>query len=166
MECDRKMALDLLRAARDGELDVVMALLPASGDLAEDGLPHASGGLTPLMAAAANGHVAVVDVVVVEVERAGAIGRKDLDHVAESLAQRIEQCVVGLGAHRDDAARTSGCLQRGAGERSAATRARRAAVDDVDGQVPQDGHTVDKVSRHRLISWHLSALKTPWDTKW
>ena len=58
---DTDLASELLAAARAGEVERVRALLPPAGNPEEDGAPGAPGGVTPLMAAAAAGHEAVVE---------------------------------------------------------------------------------------------------------
>ena len=62
MEIDRAKSSELLAAASAGDVAWVRSLLPPYGDPALDGLPLAPGGVTPLMAAAAAGHEAVVEV--------------------------------------------------------------------------------------------------------
>src|SRR4051794_34027464 len=62
MNVDLARAVELFAAAYFGDVERVLALLPSCGDPAEDGPPDAPGGVTPLMAAAAGGHEAVVTV--------------------------------------------------------------------------------------------------------
>ena len=57
---DTDLASRLLAAARAGDVAQVRALVPCTGIPEEDGPPDAPGGITPLMAAAARGHEAVV----------------------------------------------------------------------------------------------------------
>lgn len=54
-------ATELLAAARAGDEARVRALLPPAGAPEADGPPEAPGGITPLMAAAAGGYEAVVE---------------------------------------------------------------------------------------------------------
>jgi ankyrin repeat protein len=56
-----KKAADLLAAAKAGNLAQVQALLPPSGKSLEDGLVAVPDGMTPLMAAAAGGYKAVLE---------------------------------------------------------------------------------------------------------
>lgn len=58
---DTELASRLIAAARAGDAARVVALVPPAGSLEEDGPPGAPGGVTPLMAAAAAGHEAVVE---------------------------------------------------------------------------------------------------------
>ena len=59
---DTELASRLLAAARAGDAALIRALVPCCGSPEEDGPPDAPGGITPLMAAAAAGHEAVVEV--------------------------------------------------------------------------------------------------------
>jgi hypothetical protein len=59
---DTELASRLLAAARAGDAAQVRALVPCCGSPEEDGPPDAPDGITPLMAAAAAGHEAVVEV--------------------------------------------------------------------------------------------------------
>src|SRR5919107_1531674 len=59
---DTELASRLLAAAQAGDAERVRALVPPAGSPEEDGPPDAPGGVTPLMAAAAAGHEAVVEV--------------------------------------------------------------------------------------------------------
>ncbi len=59
---DTDLASKLLAAARAGDVERVRALVPRAGNPEEDGPSDAPGGITPLMAAAAGGHEAVVEV--------------------------------------------------------------------------------------------------------
>jgi hypothetical protein len=52
MEIDRARAVELFAAAQIGDVEQVQTLLPPCGDCAEDGTAAATGGVTPLMAAA------------------------------------------------------------------------------------------------------------------
>ena len=58
---DTELASRLLAAARAGDAALVRALVPCCGSPEEDGPPDAPGGITPLMAAAAGGHEAVIE---------------------------------------------------------------------------------------------------------
>ncbi len=61
MTHDADKAMALLAAALAGDLARLRAMLPRCGDPAEDGIPSPDGAsVTPLMAAAAAGHEAVV----------------------------------------------------------------------------------------------------------
>ena len=59
---DIELASRLLAAARAGDVALIRALVPCCGSPEEDGPPDTPGGITPLMAAAAAGHEAVVEV--------------------------------------------------------------------------------------------------------
>ena len=59
---DTDLASELLAAARAGDVERVRALVPPAGNPEEDGPADAPGGVTPLMAAAAGGHEAVLEV--------------------------------------------------------------------------------------------------------
>ena len=59
---DTDLASKLLAAARAGDAALIRALVPCCGCPEEDGPPDAPSGITPLMAAAAAGHEAVVEV--------------------------------------------------------------------------------------------------------
>ena len=63
METNRAKAVELLAAARTGDLEQVRILLPSCGELpaADDLVAAAAGGMTPLMAAAAGGHELIVE---------------------------------------------------------------------------------------------------------
>jgi Ankyrin repeats (3 copies) len=61
METDRAGAVELLIAAQIGNVERVRMLLPPCGNPAEDGSGAATGGVTPLMAAAAGGHGSMVE---------------------------------------------------------------------------------------------------------
>ena len=58
---DTDLASRLLAAARAGDTALLRLLVPRAGDAEEDGAPDAPGGVTPLMAAAAAGHEAVIE---------------------------------------------------------------------------------------------------------
>jgi ankyrin repeat protein len=61
MEIDRARAVELFVAAQIGDVERVQTLLPPCGDCAEDGVAAATGGVTPLMAAAAGGYEPMVE---------------------------------------------------------------------------------------------------------
>jgi ankyrin repeat protein len=61
MQTDHRRALEIQLAAQTGDLARLRALLPRCGDQAEDGCPELPGHITPLMAAAAGGHEACVE---------------------------------------------------------------------------------------------------------
>ena len=61
MQADRAGAVELLVAALIGDVERARMLLPPCGNTAEDGSGAATGGVTPLMAAAAGGHEPVVE---------------------------------------------------------------------------------------------------------
>jgi len=103
-------------------------------------------------------HLAVIHVFVVEAERARPVCGQDPDDRAEGVEQGIEQRVVLLSGERNDVAVSACGLQGDSGERGAAARTLRRAVDDVDRQVAQHGHArgeLDAMSRHRSVSWVL-----------
>ena len=61
MEADGAGAVELLVAALIGDVERVRTLLPPCGNSVEDGMGTATGGVTPLMAAAAGGHEPMVE---------------------------------------------------------------------------------------------------------
>jgi hypothetical protein len=61
MQVDADKTAALFAAVLAGDVGRLRALLPPCGDPAEDGTPTAPGGVTPLMAAAAGGREAVVE---------------------------------------------------------------------------------------------------------
>jgi hypothetical protein len=61
MHTDHARVFEILLAAQTGDLARLRALLPCCGDPAEDGDPELPGHITPLMAAAAGGHEACVE---------------------------------------------------------------------------------------------------------
>ena len=61
MEAGRAGAVELLVAALIGDVERARMLLPPCGNPAEDGSGAATGGVTPLMAAAAGGHEQMVE---------------------------------------------------------------------------------------------------------
>ena len=71
---DPDLASRLLAAARAGDVERVRALVPCAGSPEEDGPPDAPGGITPLMAAAARGHEAVVEALL---ERGADAAKRD-----------------------------------------------------------------------------------------
>jgi ankyrin repeat protein len=100
MECNRTRALELLDAARAGDLARVRTLLPPCGDPAADGVPDAPDGMTPLMEAAAGGHEAVVELLLrcgADAARRDARGRSAAWHARAAghllLAERLDGVV-------------------------------------------------------------------------
>ena len=61
MGMDTELASKLLAAAWAGDAALIRALVPRAGSPEVDGAPDAPGGVTPLMAAAAGGHEAVIE---------------------------------------------------------------------------------------------------------
>jgi Ankyrin repeats (3 copies) len=59
---DTQLASRLLAAARAGDVALIRALVPCCGSPEVDGPTDAPDGITPLMAAAAAGHEAVIEV--------------------------------------------------------------------------------------------------------
>jgi hypothetical protein len=95
MAMDTDLASKLLAAARAGDVAQVRALVPCAGNPEEDGPLDALGGVTPLMAAAAGGHEAVVEVLLAcgaDAARCDARGRRAAAHARAAghahLAQR------------------------------------------------------------------------------
>ena len=98
---DTNLASKLLAAARAGDVAQVRALLPPCGNPEEDGPPDAPGGVTPLMAAAAGGHEAVVEVLLecgADAARRDAKGRTAAHHARAAghphLAERLDTVVA------------------------------------------------------------------------
>ena len=94
-----KRAADLLAAAKAGHVARVQALLPLSGTPVEDGLP-APGSMTPLMAAAASGHKAVLELLLqhgADPARRDAQGRSAAAYARSAgyphLAERLDTVV-------------------------------------------------------------------------
>ncbi|HYZ33830.1 MAG TPA: ankyrin repeat domain-containing protein [Crenalkalicoccus sp.] len=90
----------MLRAARAGDCNRLRALLPPCGDPAADGLADAPDGVTPLMAAAAGGHEAVVELLLqcgADAARRDAQGRSAAYHARAAghphLAARLDGVV-------------------------------------------------------------------------
>ena len=95
-----QLASTLLAAARTGDAALLRSLVPPAGNLEEDGLPDAPGGVTPLMAAAAAGHEEVVEVLLACGADAGkrdAKGRRAAAHARVGghpcLAKRLDTVV-------------------------------------------------------------------------
>jgi ankyrin repeat protein len=95
-----KRAADLLAAAKAGDLARVQALLPPSGKSLEDGLVAAPGSMTPLMAAAAGGHKAVLELLLqhgADPARRDAQGRSAAAYARAAgyphLAERLDTVV-------------------------------------------------------------------------
>ena len=100
MEMDTDLATKLLAAARAGDVERVRALLPCAGSPEEDGPLDAPGGVTPLMAAAAGGHEAVVEVLLAcgaDAAKRDARGRRAAAHARAGghpcLAKRLDTVV-------------------------------------------------------------------------
>ena len=97
---DTDLASRLLAAARAGDVERVRALVPCAGIPEEDGPPDAPGGITPLMAAAAGGHEAVVEVLLAcgaDASKRDAKGRRAAAHARAGghpcLAKRLDTVV-------------------------------------------------------------------------
>ena len=97
---DTNLASEVLAAARAGDVKRMRALLPPAGNPEEDGLPGAPGGVTPLMAAAAGGHEAVVEVLLergADAAKRDAQGRRAAAHARAGghpcLAKRLDTVV-------------------------------------------------------------------------
>ena len=97
---DTQLASRLLAAARAGDVAQVRALVPCCGCPEEDGPPDAPGGVTPLMAAAAGGHEAVVEVLLAcgaDAAKRDARGRRADAHARAGghpcLAKRLDTVV-------------------------------------------------------------------------
>lgn len=74
---DTELAPRLLAAAKAGDVAQVRAVVPSTGIPEEDGLPNAPDGITLLIAAAAAGHEAVVELLAVGLwRRRGQAQRK------------------------------------------------------------------------------------------
>jgi hypothetical protein len=100
MERDADLASELLAAARAGDVERVRALVPPAGSLEEDGAPGAPDGVTPLMAAAAGGHEAVVEELLArgaDAAKRDAQGRSAAAHARAAghadLAERLDTVV-------------------------------------------------------------------------
>jgi ankyrin repeat protein len=74
MEADAARAVELLVAAQTGDVARLRALLPLCGDPVENGAAAVTGGVTLLMAAAASGHEAMVELLL---ERGEDPARRD-----------------------------------------------------------------------------------------
>ena len=97
---DTGLASRLLAAARAGDLERVRALVPGCGSPEEDGPPDAPGGITPLMAAAAAGHEAVIEALLAcgaDAAKRDARGRRSAAHARAGghpcLAKRLDTVV-------------------------------------------------------------------------
>ena len=97
---DTHLASRLLAAARAGDVERVRALVPRAGIPEEDGAPDAPSGITPLMAAAARGHEAVVEALLergADAAKRDARGRRAAAHARAAghahLAQRLDMVV-------------------------------------------------------------------------
>jgi hypothetical protein len=97
---DTDLASRLLAAARAGDVERVRALVPPAGSPEEDGPPGADGGVTPLMAAAAAGHEAVVEALLArgaDAAKRDAKGRRAAAHARSGghagLAKRLDTVV-------------------------------------------------------------------------
>ena len=97
---DTDLAAKLLAAARAGDVERVRALLPPAGNPEEDGAPGAPGGVTPLMAAAAAGHEAVVELLLArgaDAAKRDAQGHSAAHHARAAghahLAERLDTVV-------------------------------------------------------------------------
>ena len=97
---DNDLASKLLAAARAGDAERVRALVPCAGNPEEDGPLDALGGVTPLMAAAAGGHEAVVEVLLAcgaDAARCDARGRRAAAYARAGghpcLAKRLDTVV-------------------------------------------------------------------------
>ena len=97
---DTELASRLLAAARAGDAALVRALVPCCGSPEEDGPSDAPGGITPLMAAAAAGHEAVIEVLLArgaDAAKRDARGRRAAAHARAGghacLAKRLDTVV-------------------------------------------------------------------------
>ncbi len=97
---DTQLASRLLAAARAGDAALIRSLVPCCGSPEEDGPPDAPGGVTPLMAAAAGGHEAVVEVLLAcgaDAAKRDARGRRAAAHTRAGghpcLAKRLDTVV-------------------------------------------------------------------------
>src|SRR5215204_6219314 len=100
MAMDTELASRLLAAARAGDAALIRALVPCCGSPEEDGPPDAPGGITPLMAAAAAGYEAVVEVLLAcgaDAAKRDARGRRAAAYACggghASLAKRLDTVV-------------------------------------------------------------------------
>ncbi len=97
---DTELASRLLAAAWAGDAALIRALVPCCGSPEEDGPPGTPGGVTPLMAAAAAGHEAVVEVLLAcgaDAAKRDARGRRAAAHARAGghpwLAKRLDTVV-------------------------------------------------------------------------
>ena len=97
---DTALASKLLAAARAGDVAQIRALVPCAGNPEEDGPLDARDGVTPLMAAAAGGHEAVVEVLLAcgaDAARCDARGRRAAAYARAAghscLAKRLDTVV-------------------------------------------------------------------------
>ena len=100
MAMNTGLASTLLAAARAGDAALLRLLVPPAGSVEEDGAPDAPGGITPLMAAAAAGHEAVVEVLLAcgaDAAKRDARGRRAAAHARAGghpcLAKRLDTVV-------------------------------------------------------------------------
>ena len=100
METDRARAVELLAAAQIGDVERVRELLPPCGNPTEDGTGAATGGVTPLMAAAAGGHEPMVELLLrcgADPARRDRRGRSAAFHARAAghphLAERLDTVV-------------------------------------------------------------------------
>ena len=100
MQADAEKSAALFAAILAGDMPRLLTLLPPCGDPAEDGIPTAPGGVTPLMAAAAGGREAVVELLLrcgADPARRDARGRTAAFYAREAghhhLAERLDTVV-------------------------------------------------------------------------
>ena len=100
MGMDTELASKLLAAAWAGDAASIRALVPRAGSPEVDGAPDAPGGVTPLMAAAAGGHEAVVEALLergADAAKRDARGRRAAAHARAGghpcLAKRLDTVV-------------------------------------------------------------------------
>ena len=97
---DTRRAADLLALALAGDASRLRAMLGPAGEPALDGEPGAPGGVTPLMAAAAGGHEAAVELLLcrgADPARRDARGRSAAAYARAAghphLAERLDTVV-------------------------------------------------------------------------
>ena len=100
MQVNEKKVTAVLAAARAGDVERLRTLLPPCGDPAEDGTLAGPGGETPLMAPAASGHEAVVELLLqcgADPTRRDGQGRTAAFYAREAghphLAERLDTVV-------------------------------------------------------------------------